>query len=251
MRNVLPLALALLATAASAQGRLAFDAESADFGRVAEADGPVTHAFRFTNAGDAPLRLVGAEANCGCTTPTWSRDEVAPGGTGVVEVAFDPAGRPGPFERSVFVRAEGAAPVALRIEGVVRPALADEGERLGAFAFDRVEADLGRDAFEGGVQAAFRYANASARPVRIDSVSAPEGVRVVAPTRPVFPDDVAGLFVSAEHVRVGRLTSGHGFEIDVVLHTDDPEMPDKRVRVVGTVDLVVPPREVRIQDEGR
>ena len=242
-RLLLP-ALLLAALPASAQGRLAFDAETLDLGRVAEADGPVERTFRFTNTGDAPLRLVSVEASCGCTTPSWTAEAVAPGAEGAVRVAYDPAGRPGDFEKAVFVQAEGAEPAAvtLRIEGVVRPALAETGERIGALAFDKTTADVGTLPGEGeaAVQTAFQFANAGDRPVRIDSVSAPAGVRVVFPPRPTFPDELGGLFVMADDWRAGRLTAGHGFEIDLVLHTDDAEAPTKALRVVGTVEVMEP-----------
>ena len=235
------LLVALAAGPALAQGRLAFDAEALDFGRMAEAEGPVTHTFRFTNAGDAPLRLVRVEASCGCTTPAWSRDAVGPGEGGLVEVAYDPAGRPGPFEKTVFVQAEGAEPAAvtLRIEGVVQPALAQTGVPVGAFAFNTVEADAGVVRNDDGFQLAFQFANVGDRPVRIDSVSAPEGVEVVFPARPLFPDGLGGLFVNAETWQGGRRTAGHGFEMDLVLHTDDAAQPDKRLRVVGRVEVHV------------
>jgi len=246
------LLLALLAASASAQGRLAFEAETLDLGRIAEADGPVERTFRFTNAGDQPLRLTSVEASCGCTTPSWTEGAVAPGAAGEIRVAYDPAGRPGDFEKAVFVRAEGAEPsaVTLRVEGAVRPTLADAGERVGSLAFDTLVADVGERPAEGdpAVQTAFQFANAGDRPVRIDSVSAPEGVRIVFPERPIFPDDLGGLFVMAETWRVSRLTSGHGFEIDLVVHTTDAAEPDKPLRVVGTAEVMRP--EVRMEVNG-
>ena len=79
-----------------------------DFGAIAEADGPADHTFRFTNAGDAPLQLTEVHAACGCTTPDWTSEAVAPGATGEVCVVYDPDGRPGDFEKTVSVVAEGA-----------------------------------------------------------------------------------------------------------------------------------------------
>ena len=131
--------------AVSAQARLTFDAATHDFGAIAEADGPVGQTFRFTNTGDAPLRLTDVAAACGCTTPEWTIDAIAPGEAGEVRVVYDPAGRPGDFEKTVSVMAEGAEPsaVTLRVTGVVRPALADTGVRVGALAFSTLEADGG------------------------------------------------------------------------------------------------------------
>ncbi len=231
--RALVLALALLAIPASAQGRLAFEAETLDFGRIAEVEGPVTHTFRFTNTGDAPLRLVSVQAACGCTTPTWTDAEVAPGAAGVVEVAYDPAGRPGDFEKAVFVQAAGAEPAAvtLRIEGVVQPALAQNGMPMGALAFNHIEADAGEVPPGERLQTAFQYANVGDRPVRVERVEAPDGVEVVLPSHPVFPDGLAGLFVSIDDP--AALAVDGVVTVDLAMHTTDAAMPVKRLRVTG------------------
>ncbi|PAP76731.1 DUF1573 domain-containing protein [Rubrivirga marina] len=235
------LLLALLAASASAQGRLAFDAEILDLGRIAEADGPVERTFRFTNAGDQPVRLTSVEASCGCTTPSWTEDAVAPGEEGVIRVAYDPAGRPGDFEKAVFVQAEGAEPnaVTLRVEGVVRPALADAGERIGSLAFNHTTADAGVAPAGEPLQTAFQFANAGAGPVRIERVDAPEGVEVASPSRPIFPDGLGGLFVSVADPAV--LAEADAVAFEIVLHTTDAEAPVKRVTVTGRVG---PPRVI-------
>lgn len=239
MRAVLVALAVLLAAPASGQGRLVFDAEAVDLGRIAEGETP-THTFRFTNGGDAALSITDVEAACGCTTPLFTVQAVAPGEAGEVAVTYDSDGRPGPFEKAVYVRPEGAAPVTLRLSGVVEPALARTGVRLGALAFDATEADVGTLSAEGdrSYQQAFRFANVGDRPVRIDSVSAPEGVEVIFPDRPVFPDGVGGLYVIADDWRTSRLTSGHGFETDVMLYTDDPEAPVKTLIVTGMVEVL-------------
>ncbi|WP_412062887.1 DUF1573 domain-containing protein [Rubrivirga sp. IMCC45206] len=232
-RRLLPLAalLALLSAPASAQGRLAFEAATADLGRFAETGGPVTHTFRFTNAGDAPLRLVAVEASCGCTTPSWTQEPVAPGASGAVEVAYDPAGRPGDFEKTVFVRAEGAEPAAvtLRIAGVVRPALGETGVRVGALAFRATTVDVGEVREGEPFQAAVQFANAGERPVRIERVEAPAGVDVVVPPRAVFPDKLGGLFVTVD--APAAFADGASVRVPLVLHTTDPDAPEITVTV--------------------
>lgn len=221
------LLLAVLAAGpAAAQGRLAFDAEVHDYGRIEEA-GPAQHTFRFTNAGDAPLRLARVEAACGCTTPSWTSEPVPPGGAGKVVVAFDPEGRAGPFEKAVAVTAEGADPVTLRVRGTVVPAFVAGGVAMGALTFDR---DLAEATPEGGAaQASFRFANTGDRPVRVERVAAPAGVEVVFPDRPVFPDQTAGLFVIA--------SAEAPDEIALDVHTTDAEAPVKRLTV-----RLAPPR---------
>jgi len=229
-----------LPLAASAQGRLAFQAETLDLGPIAEADGPVARTFRFTNTGDAAVRLVRVEAACGCTTPSWTSEVVPPGASGEVAVAFDPAGRPGDFDKAVFVEAEGAAPAALtlRVTGTVRSALAGTGVRVGAFAFDRVEADAGTVPEGEALQTSVQFANLSDRPVRIERVEAPAGVEVVFTTRPLFPEALGGLFITIEDP--AGLAEGGALRIPLVLHTTDPSAPAKRVTVTAQVGPPIP-----------
>ena len=224
--------LLALTTSVVAQPRLAFEAETYDFGRFSEADGTVHHTFRFTNAGDAPLRVERVEAACGCTTPTWTETAVAPGESGVLEVVYDPAGRPGPFDKTVFVATEDGHSTVLRIEGVVESALARDGERVGSFAFRALEADAGTAPAGEPLQTSFQFANVGDRPVRIEGVQAPDGVEVVVPPRPVFPDAMGGLFVTiSDPVAVGGRV-----EIDLEVVTTDAAEPVKRLRVIGRVE---------------
>ncbi|WP_412067382.1 DUF1573 domain-containing protein [Rubrivirga sp. IMCC43871] len=231
--------LAALAPITSAQGRLAFELATADLGRFAETGGPVSHTFRFTNTGDAPLRLVAVEASCGCTTPSWTSAPVAPGGSGAVEVAYDPAGRPGDFEKAVFVQAEGAEPAAvtLRIEGIVRPALADTGVRVGALAFRATTVDVGEIREGEPLQTSVQFANAGERPVRVERVEGPDGVEVVFPPRAVFPDKLGGLFVTVANP--AAFADGRTVRIPLVMHTTDPDAPEVTVVVMGTLATTV------------
>ena len=230
--RVLLVPLVLLATlSASAQGRMAFDADAHDFGRLSEEE-PGRHTFRFTNVGDAPLSLVGVESTCGCTVPEFTPSAVAPGEAGVVVVRYDTAGRPGPFESAVRVTADGAEPqdAVLRISGVVRPALATSGTRVGALAFETLDKDLGTLAPGSALQTSIRFANAGERPVRVERVEAGPGVEVVFPRGPVFPDHLGGVFVTVEEP--ARWAAGGGeVEVPLVLYTSDPDEPVKRLVV--------------------
>lgn len=72
----------LLATGmASAQKKAVISAEttSFDFGTIKEADGKVSHTFEVSNTGDMPLVITRVIASCGCTTPEWPKEPVAPG----------------------------------------------------------------------------------------------------------------------------------------------------------------------------
>lgn len=94
-----------------------------DFGAINEESGPVSCELKFINRGDTPVAVTGASASCGCTTPRYSHESVAPGDTGIVTVTYDPQGRPGRFAKKVKVITADASgqniSSSLMIKGVV------------------------------------------------------------------------------------------------------------------------------------
>lgn len=110
----------------SQKAKIEFTKTSHDFGTISENGGSVVHEFEFKNEGNAPLLLTNVRAGCGCTTPEWSRQPIAPGATGKVKVSFNPKYRPGPFVKSITVNSNGdPAVVSLTIRGKVNKKAAD------------------------------------------------------------------------------------------------------------------------------
>jgi hypothetical protein len=64
----------------------------------------VRHRFKFKNAGDAPLRLKGVYAACGCTVAEFEKDSVyAPGQEGGIDITFDSSKFSGKVSKAVTV----------------------------------------------------------------------------------------------------------------------------------------------------
>ena len=104
------------------KAKINFEEKIFDFGYIKEDGGPVTHEFIFTNEGTDPLVITSARAECGCTKPTFPKEEIAPGGRGVIKVTYNPLGRPGGFTKVVTVRCSGnPGKVNLKIRGSVVP----------------------------------------------------------------------------------------------------------------------------------
>ena len=59
--------------------RMEFTEKTHEFGQVKEEDGPIRHAFEFMNTGEVPVKILSVQASCGCTTPDWTKEEIAPG----------------------------------------------------------------------------------------------------------------------------------------------------------------------------
>lgn len=48
-----------------------------DYGTVNKEDDTGVRFFEFTNTGDAPLKILEAKSTCGCTVPSFSKEEIA------------------------------------------------------------------------------------------------------------------------------------------------------------------------------
>ncbi len=118
--TIFTLTLVFSAAVAQQKAKIVFDKLEHDFGSFKESDGVQTTSFAFTNKGDVPLVLTNVRASCGCTTPTWTREPVAPGATGKIEVSYDPKNRPGSFAKTVTVNSNAEnATIVLNISGQV------------------------------------------------------------------------------------------------------------------------------------
>ena len=73
-----------------------------------------------TNTQGAPLVITRATASCGCTKPKYNTEPVAPGKSTIVEVTYNPAGRPGQFVKTIAIYSNGKeGAYIVRIKGVV------------------------------------------------------------------------------------------------------------------------------------
>ncbi|MFT4061959.1 MAG: DUF1573 domain-containing protein [Edaphocola sp.] len=79
-----------------------FPEEHFDFGKVKEGE-KVRHSFKFRNTGKNPLMISDAQASCGCTVPTFSREPVMPGNEGDIVVEFNTKGRKGKNHKNVLI----------------------------------------------------------------------------------------------------------------------------------------------------
>jgi hypothetical protein len=79
-----------------------------DFGVINKGQ-MVTHPFKFTNTGKAPLIITSATASCGCTVPSYPKDPILPGQTGEIKVQYNGSGT-NQIEKTVTVVANTNPP---------------------------------------------------------------------------------------------------------------------------------------------
>lgn len=105
-------------------GNFSFESDEIDYGSIQQnADG--VRVFKFKNSGDAPIVISNAKGSCGCTVPTYSKNVIAPGESGEIQVKYDTK-RIGKFTKTVTLTSNASEPSkVLRIKGEV---LKPEGE---------------------------------------------------------------------------------------------------------------------------
>jgi len=233
------LALAQLSAQAPAPG-IKFDQSSHDFGQLDKGD-PAEHTFSFTNVSDHPITLTRVKASCGCTTPSWTREEVAPGEAGEIKVKYNSA-RVGPFSKSITVNYSDSAsrPIVLYIKGKVnntQSALDQVYKRpLGNLAFDELVQTYGTidsDKLKGTV---FKMRNSGPKPITVSlkPEEYPE-LDVILSSTEILPGQVATLTVKAIGERFEEMGA---FTRRVKLYTNDEAMPEKVLTVSGVLNKV-------------
>lgn len=111
---------------------MTFENELHDYGTIKQgADGGCE--FKFKNTGKEPLVISNAKGSCGCTVPTWPKEPIMKGQTGVIKVHYDTK-RVGAFTKTVTIESNSKTnPKVLTIKGTVEAspdADADQGMPL-------------------------------------------------------------------------------------------------------------------------
>jgi hypothetical protein len=110
MKKILLIASAfIIGFAASAQQKaddiVKVKSEKFDFGKIKQSV-PVTTYFEITNTSNKPIVIENATASCGCTTPEYAKEPIAPGATTKIKVGYNAAAA-GVFNKDVFVKLAG------------------------------------------------------------------------------------------------------------------------------------------------
>ena len=88
-----------------------------DFTKVPQGK-PVFYIFEIVNTGAVALKLDDVHASCGCTTPEWSREPIAPGATAQIKVGYNAAAE-GYFEKTITITYNTNQTKQLKIKGTV------------------------------------------------------------------------------------------------------------------------------------
>jgi hypothetical protein len=84
-----------------AEHDLKFKQTEYNFGKIPQGK-PVFHFFELTNNGTEPIVISNVIATCGCTTPEWTKEPIAPGASTKIKVGYNSAAE-GAFEKNITV----------------------------------------------------------------------------------------------------------------------------------------------------
>ena len=111
--------------------KISFNETNHNFGIIGDRDGNVSFDFIMTNNSNEPIVISRVTTTCGCTTPSWTKEPIAPGKTGTVTVGYSPLGRIGVIDKVITVFTNQPTPFSLKISGeVVRGKMSVDYETL-------------------------------------------------------------------------------------------------------------------------
>lgn len=232
--HLAPFLLAFVHLSAVAQsGQVTFDVREHDFGVIEEGT-EAEHTFVFTNTGDAPVQLVQVRPSCGCTTPSWTPDPVAPGETGTVTAVYHSEGRPGPFDKGIAIYTDGEPELLqLRIRGDVAAARMS-GLQRGPLVVASESITFPRLRVGPPAVTTLRVQNVTDQALRIDSVRISDARLFTdynGRTLQSGQSDDITFILDTEHT-----SSGEAIEMEVTLLTSDASTPEITLPVTGVVE---------------
>ena len=207
-----------------------------DFGDIKEEVGQATHEFKFTNAGNAAIKLTDVKASCGCTTPDWTKDEVAPGKEGIVKATYSTTNRPGPFTKTITVKAQptgGQEEVhILTIKGNVIPrpkgiqdwyptVMGSIRATTNHIAFGKIYND------EMKTQKIVFY-NESDKPIQIQNFDTPSHISATSDKKTINPKDSIAISVTYD---ANKIDDWGFLHTQIKIKTNDENTPEKVVYI--------------------
>lgn len=206
-----------------ASGQVAWIETDYDFGTWPETEGPRAGYARLVNLGSKPTIINYVKPTCGCTVAEFTDEEIAPGDTATITFSYNPAGRPGRFNKSIKVSTGTDNHIdIITIRGTVigsdRTLATMYPVALGPLRMTKKRLHLG-DVRYGAARNEFLHAyNQSADSITIGWDNVPPQISITTSGAKIAPGDIAsiGIFFNTleesamgEHVYTFDLTAGN------------------------------------------
>jgi len=214
-----------------------------DFGTIKEEGGIVDYEFEFSNIGNAQLFIKNVQAACGCTVPEWPKEGIGPGSKGKIKVEFNPANKPGPFNKSltVFTNAVNES-VILNVTGKVIPKprkpADDYPDLIGSFRMVSRYMNMGDISTEKTVNKSFTLYNQSDTTVTLQPIHHNYSFLKISIEPAVMLPKSKGK-ISIEYDPAKKNDFGY-VQDKIELTTTDLVQPTKSIYVTGTIAKYFP-----------
>lgn len=215
-----------------------FDKKVHDYGVINEGDGPAKCIFTVTNIGDDTLILTAVRPSCGCTASNYTKEGIPPGGKGSIEATYNPAHRPGNFNKAITVTCNDPdnATVVLSIKGKVTPKPKTKADfypnKLGNLRFktNHLAFQEVKDS-EIKVDTFWLY-NESKKAINIKFNEIPDHIKAVIKD-PVMQPDMES-YIAITYNAPAKKDYGYVFD-KFFLSTNDTEQPEKLLYVSANI----------------
>jgi hypothetical protein len=228
---------------AMSQGKVTFEKNVHDFGTIKEEQGKADYSFTFKNTGTAPVVIKEVKASCGCTTPYWTKEPVAPGGEGIVTASYSTMNRPGVFSKTLTVTTDAGSQV-LTIKGDVTPKVRtvadDYPYKIGALRTKFRSFNLGKVTTEKPVTMDFEMYNESDEVLSFLPAEfvVPAHIQIVVAPGDIQPKSFGQLKITYDP----NLKKLLGYQSDkITLKTTEATEAVKDLYVVATLEEYFPP----------
>lgn len=248
------LALGLLAQA-PAKDLIEFKELTHEFGTL-DQGAPTQTVFQFKNISSEKVFLSSVKAGCGCTTPSWSKDTIGPGGTGEIRVSYN-SERVGTFHKTVTVNYNNRpSPITLYIKGEVKGKEGSEpnihtpdpkvvpqpvssrtyNQPRGGLSFESTVANIKTVTSEEEVEVEYHYRNTSSLPMKIRKDLIPNDSQLVLLFKDseLAPGQESMLKVRLSGKQMKKIGQVDGyFNKPVVFYTDEASGGKKELAING------------------
>lgn len=241
--RLLVMALSAMASVAglTAKAEIEWLATEYDFGVMKEVLGPQTGQVKGVNRGPDPTYISQVRPSCGCTGASFTEDVLLPGDTATVTFTYNPAGRPGRFEKTVKVfegRDNVLTTVWIRGTVIGEPASleADYPVVAGPLRMSRDAVDMG-DVRQGTARHAYvKLYNMGETPLTPRVTGGCPGVELELATKQILPGDVGTFSIylnTIEMTQCGEIDCVY----DIAPSADSEQTMQLAVRANVTPDL--------------
>lgn len=211
-----------------------------DFGTVKE-EGAIIYEFKFINNNKDTLRVINVKASCGCTTPGWSREPIAPGQSGYIKAQYNTRNRPGSFNKSLTVTTNlpSNGVKRLYIKGIVTPRPKTIEEEmpvlLGAIRMKNASINLGTvyTSEKPTIKSYEVYNDSDSVIIFTDKIEKPDYIEVSFESTSLPPKTKGKLIVTYD----GKSRNDYGFVTDnIAFYTNEAEeFNRKSITIYATI----------------